>query len=75
MSEVDFNSLNLNISPLTNGYPVELQREIFQYLSELDDIHRKAYQIAYDHLGTSFNIVRSNGFKSWRVKKSATPRT
>jgi len=69
--EVNFNSLNLNISPLTKGYPIELQREIFQYLSQLDDIHKKGYQIAYDHLGTSFNIVRSNGFKAWRGKKSS----
>lgn len=69
--EVDFSSLNLNISPLIKSYPIDLQRDIFEYLSELDDIHRKAYQIAYDHLGSSFNIARSNGFKSWRSKKYA----
>lgn len=68
--EVDFSSLNLHISPFTKGYPIDLQREIFEYLSELDDNHRRAYQIAYDHLGTSFNIARSNGFKSWRAKKN-----
>jgi len=67
--EVNFESLNLNISQFTNGYSFELKREIFEYLSELDDIHRKAYQIAYDHLGTSFNIARSNGFKTWKSKK------
>jgi hypothetical protein len=69
--EVNFDSLNLNISPFIKGYPIELQREIFEYLSELDDIHRKGYQIAYDHLGTSFNIARSNGFKMWQAKKSS----
>lgn len=69
--EINFESLNLHISPFTKGYPIELQREIFEYLSELDEIHRKCYEIAYDHLGTSFNIARSNGFKSWRAKKSS----
>ena len=69
--EVNFESLNLHISPFTKGYPIELQKEIYEYLTELDDIHRKGYQIAYDHLGTSFNIARSNGFKHWRAKKSS----
>jgi hypothetical protein len=69
--EVNFESLNLHISPFTKGYSIELQKEIFEYLSELDEIHRKGYQIAYDHLGTSFNIARSNGFKSCRAKKSS----
>jgi hypothetical protein len=69
--EVNFESLNLHISPFTKGYPIELQKEIYEYLTELDDIHRKGYQIAYDHLGTSFNIARSNGFKNWRAKKSS----
>jgi hypothetical protein len=72
MSEqVDFTTLNLNISPFTKGYSIDLQKEIFEYLSELDEIHRKGYQIAYEHLGTSFNIARSNGFKSWQAKKSS----
>jgi hypothetical protein len=69
--EINFESLNLHISPFTKNYPIELQREIFEYLSELDEIHRKGYQIAYDHLGTSFNIARSNGFKTWQAKKSS----
>ena len=69
--EVNFELLNLNISPFMKGYTIELQKEIYEYLTELDDIHRKGYQIAYDHLGTSFNIARSNGFKHWRAKKSS----
>ncbi len=72
MSEVDFESLNLKSKPIVKDYSVELQREIYEYLSELDEIHRKAYEIAYDHLGTSFNIARSNGFKIWKAKKSFT---
>ena len=71
MSEetIDFDSLNMKIANLLKIYPIEKQREIFKYLSEMDEHHRKAYDIAYNHLGTSFNIARSNGFKEWLSKK------
>jgi hypothetical protein len=69
MSEqVDFETLNMKIPELVKTYPLEKQREIFQYLSELDDLNKKAYEIAADHLGSSFNIFRSNGFKEWKNK-------
>lgn len=68
--ELDFSILNMKISALIKTYPIERQREIHEYLSSLDVIHRKGYDIAYDHLGTSFNIARSNGFKTWLDKKS-----
>jgi hypothetical protein len=35
----------------------------------MDEQKRKAYDIAYCHLGTSFNIARSNGFKEWLTEK------
>ena len=66
--EIDFESLNMKIPELIKSYPIEKQREIFQYLSELDDLNKKAYEIAADHLGSSFNIYRSNGFKEWKNK-------
>jgi hypothetical protein len=69
MSEqVDFEPLNMKIPELVKTYPIEKQREIFQYLSELDELNKKAYEIAADHLGSSFNIYRSNGFKEWKNK-------
>jgi hypothetical protein len=67
--EVSFDSLNMKISELVKRYPIEQQREIFEYLSEMDEHNRKAYDIAYNHLGTSFNIARSNGFKEWLAHK------
>jgi hypothetical protein len=66
--EIDFESLNMKIPELIKTYPLEKQREVFQYLSELDDLNKKAYEIAADHLGSSFNIYRSNGFKEWKNK-------
>jgi len=39
-----------------------------QYLQQLTPQERKAHDIAKSHLGTSFNVLRSNGYKSW-IKK------
>ena len=68
--EINFESLNINIPDLVKRHSIEQQREIFQYLSELDDHNKKAYEIAFNHLGSSFNIYRSNGFKEWKQKKN-----
>jgi hypothetical protein len=38
------------------------------YISQLNEQERKAYEIAKAHLGTSFNILKSNGYLEW-VKK------
>jgi hypothetical protein len=71
MSEqIEFESLNIKIPPLLKNYTIEKQREIFNYLSELDDLNKKAYEIAFEHLGSSFNIFRSNGFKEWKQKNN-----
>jgi len=42
------------------------QQEINKYISQLDDIQKQAFEIAKEHLGTSFNIAKSNGFKEWK---------
>ncbi len=70
MSEtVQFELLELPISNYVKTYPTEIQRDIYEYLNHLSDLERNAYQIAFNHLGSSFNITRSNGFKSWRSTK------
>jgi hypothetical protein len=71
MSEVktiDFKSLNLPISELVLTLSDNQQQEIFDYLNQLNDYNKKAYVIASEHLGTSFNIYKSNGFKEWKNK-------
>jgi hypothetical protein len=68
--EVNFDSLNIKINSILKTYPIDQQRLIFEYLSEMDELHRKAYDIAYNHLGSTFNIARSNGFKEWLSKKT-----
>jgi hypothetical protein len=67
--EINFKSLNLPVSESIKNYSKETQLEIFNYLNELDSNNKKAYEIAYDHLGSSFNILRSNGFKEWKKSK------
>ena len=39
------------------------------YLQHLNPMERKTYQIAMEHLGTSFHIEKSNGFVEWRKKQ------
>jgi len=70
MSEkIDFSTLNMQIPEyIQQTYTPEKQLEIYNYLSSLDVIQKKAYEIAFDHLGTSFSITRSNGFKEWKQK-------
>lgn len=43
-----------------------LREEYWNYLS---DQEKKAFIIAKNHLGTSFNIEKSNGFNEWLKNK------
>jgi hypothetical protein len=64
-THVNFEILNLPIPSVIKTYSNEKQQEIFNYLQEMDDHNRKGYLIAQSHLGTSFNIYKSNGYKEW----------
>ena len=37
-----------------------------QYLASLNDRELQAYHIAKHHLGMSFNLEKSNGFRAWK---------
>ena len=39
-----------------------------KYVEQLDDIHKVAYLIAKDHLGSSFDLTKSIGFNEWNKK-------
>ena len=47
-----------------------LQQLVAEYMDQLSDVERKACAIAKDHLGSSFNIVKSNGFNDWIKERS-----
>jgi hypothetical protein len=66
---MNFSVLKITIPENVKNYSLEKQREIFDYLSKLDEHHIIAYNIAFDHLGSSFDILRSNGFKEWLKSK------
>ena len=65
LKNMDFSVLKIKVPENVKNYSAEKQREIYDYLSKLDEHHIIAYNIAFDHLGTSFDILRSNGFKEW----------
>ena len=43
-------------------YSEEVQQNILIYLNHLNEIEKKAYLIAKNHLGTSFDIRKSIGY-------------
>ena len=59
-------TLSLVLPANFENYETELQSLLVAYLSQLGSIEKKAYMIAKDHLGSSFNIVKSNGFCDWK---------
>lgn len=40
--------------------------QIQEYINKLTVLEKKAFEIAKNHLGTSFNINKSNGMKEWK---------
>ena len=62
--------MNISISELPlpihfENYDDDTQASIIEYISHLSEIEKKAYKIAYNHLGSSFNVVKSNGYNDW----------
>lgn len=43
--------------------------DIEDYLNQLNDFEKKAYDIAKNHLGSSFDIEKSIGYLTWLEKK------
>lgn len=62
--------LGLELPKNFENYDEKNQEQIVNYLKQLDVIERKAYTIGKAHLGTSFNVLKSNGFiafaKNWK---------
>ena len=60
--------MNISELPLPNNfenYDIDTQSAIIEYITHLSDIEKKAYKIAYNHLVSSFNVVKSNGYNDW----------
>jgi len=47
------------------------KENIIKYLNQLDSIEQKAYCIGLNHLGSSFNLLKSNGYNDWLKKQQS----
>jgi hypothetical protein len=59
----------MNIAGTNDTDPVV--NKITEYINQLSPMQQKAYNIAKQHLGTSFNISKSNGFIDWLKEQNA----
>ena len=46
-------------------YSDTLVEQMHLYLTQLNETQLKAYRVAKRHLGSSFNLSKSNGFIEW----------
>jgi len=67
-NNINFGNLEIPVSQNINAYSTDEQEKIYNYLTQLNEQQKKAYIIAYEHLGSSFNIRKSNGFKTWKTE-------
>jgi hypothetical protein len=58
--------LGLELPNNFENYDENTQQLIVNYLKHLDKIEMQAYTIGKKHLGSSFNVVKSNGFIDWK---------
>ena len=65
-NNINFGNLEIPVSQNINTYSTDEQEKIYNYLTQLNEQQKKAYIIAYEHLGSSFNVRKSNGFKNWK---------
>ena len=65
-----FSECGLPIPVIVYNLAQEKQSEIMNYINSMDERDKKAYKIAFNHLGTSFNICKSNGYKEWKKAQS-----
>lgn len=61
--------LGLELPNAFDKYDSHSQESLIKYLKQLDAIERKAYTIGKVHLGSSFNILKSNGYVNWKKKQ------
>jgi hypothetical protein len=60
--------MEFNISDYLSGLSEEEKESVLKYIEQLGEKERKSCQIAKDHLGSSFNILKSNGYIEWKAK-------
>jgi hypothetical protein len=66
---VRFSELGFPIPDSVFKLSIEIQTEIYQYFIQMSCLQKKAYLIAMNHLKSSFDIYKSNGFIEWKKSK------
>ncbi len=66
----ELQNLTIPVPKLVFEETEENQKNIIQYLKSMDEKQLRAYNIAFEHLGSSFNVIKSNGYKEWFKTKS-----
>ena len=61
--------LGLELPHNFENYDEKTQELLIKYLKQLDPIEKQAYTIGKQHLGSSFNVIKSNGFVDWKKKQ------
>jgi len=54
---------------LFDKYDIDTKTNIIEYIKQLNLIEKKALMIGKKHLGSSFNILKSNGYIAWNKNK------
>ena len=68
--EYKFEDIGIPKPLLFDKYEENEKANIYEYLSKLDEHQKNIYKIAHQHLETSFNVVKSNGYLKWLKSKS-----
>jgi hypothetical protein len=58
--------IGLELPNTFEKYDISMQESLIKYLKQLSIIEKKAYSIGKEHLGTSFNVIKSNGYLNWQ---------
>lgn len=64
-SDNDYLLFEPHFEEVIQNTPTEWRETIKSYFKSMSDMQKKTFLIAKNHLGTSFNIFKSNGFVSF----------
>lgn len=58
--------IGLELPNSFDKYDYTTKESIIKYLKHLNLIEKQAYTIGKAHLGSSFNVLKSNGYLDWK---------
>lgn len=58
--------LGLELPNSFEKYDEVIKESLIKYLKHLNPIEKQAYTIGKQHLGSSFNVLKSNGYVNWK---------